>query len=178
MRRFVSFVTLVSFVCVPCVAHAQSTNTSTIVVLVTDPSGAVVRGAQVSVSNDQTGASRQLTSGSNGIAIIAALPLTGTYTVVASLEGFITVRWQNIVLRAGETARINITLGLPSIPSEVTVYGTAQGVRADSQIGRRLDAPTIDETPILGRKITSLPLFNAAFRQGKGTGDLSVSATY
>src|SRR2546423_8824391 len=33
MRRFVSFVTLVSFVCVPCVAHAQSTNTSTIVVL-------------------------------------------------------------------------------------------------------------------------------------------------
>ena len=51
-------------------------------------------------------------------------------------------------------------------------------MRADAQIGRRLDAPTIDETPILGRKITTLPLFNSAFRQGKGTGDLFVNATY
>ena len=39
-------------------------------------------------------------------------------------------------------------------------------------------AQTIDETPILGRKVTTLPLFNSAFRQGKGTGDLFVNATY
>ena len=58
------------------------------------------------------------------------------------------------------------------------VYGTTQGVRADAQIGRRLDSATIDETPILGRKVTTLPLFNSAFRQGKGTGDLFVNATY
>jgi len=51
-------------------------------------------------------------------------------------------------------------------------------VRADAQIGRRLDSPTIDETPILGRKATTLPLLNSAFRQGKGTGDLFVNATY
>ena len=52
--------------------------------------------------------------------------------------------------------------------SEVTVYGTTKGVRADPQIGRRLDSQTIDETPMLGRKVTTLPLFNSAFRQGKG----------
>ena len=46
------------------------------------------------------------------------------------------------------------------------------------QIGRRLDSPQIDETPILGRKVTTLPLLNSAFRQGKGTGDLFVNATY
>ena len=62
--------------------------------------------------------------------------------------------------------------------TEVVVYGTTQGVRADAQIGRRLDSATIDETPILGRKVTTLPLFNSAFRQGKGTGDLFVNATY
>src|SRR5262245_17705595 len=62
--------------------------------------------------------------------------------------------------------------------SEVTVYGTSQGVRADAVIGRRIDSETIDETPILGRKLTTLPLFNSAFRQGKGTGDLFVNATY
>ena len=58
------------------------------------------------------------------------------------------------------------------------VYGTTQGVRADAQIGRRLDDSTIDETPILGRKVTTLPLLNASFRQAKGTGDLFVNATY
>ena len=39
-------------------------------------------------------------------------------------------------------------------------------------------ARQIDETPILGRKVTTLPLLNSAFRQGKGTGDLFVNATY
>jgi hypothetical protein len=62
--------------------------------------------------------------------------------------------------------------------SEVTVYGTTEGTRADAQIGRRLDSQAIDNTPILGRKITTLPLLNSAFRQGKGTGDLFVNATY
>ena len=51
-------------------------------------------------------------------------------------------------------------------------------MRADPQIGRRNDSAQIDETPILGRKVTSLPLLNSAFRQGKGTGDLFVNATY
>ena len=48
---------------------------------------------------------------------------------------------------------------------------------------RRADRPAagqrdIDEIPILGRKVTTVPLFNSAFRQGKGTGDLFVNATY
>src|SRR5262249_42904666 len=54
----------------------------------------------------------------------------------------------------------------------------AQGVRADAQIGGRLDSTQIDETPILGRKVSSVPLLNAAFRSAKGTGDLFVNATY
>jgi hypothetical protein len=51
-------------------------------------------------------------------------------------------------------------------------------VRADAQIGGRLESATIDETPILGRKVSSLPLLNSAFRSAKGTGDLFVNATY
>ena len=54
----------------------------------------------------------------------------------------------------------------------MTVYGTTQGVRADPQIGRRLDGPTIDETPILGRKVTTLPLFDSSFRQAAAPGQL------
>ena len=157
---------------------AQSPNTSTIVVLVTDQSGAVVSDAKVTVTNSQTGPVREATSGSDGSVSFPALSLTGTYTVAVSKQGFTGEERKDVTLRAGETATLRAKLLVGSEQAEVTVYGTAEGVRADAQIGRRLDSPTIDETPILGRKVTTLPLFNSSFRQGKGTGDLFVNATY
>jgi Carboxypeptidase regulatory-like domain/TonB dependent receptor-like, beta-barrel len=159
-------------------ALAQSPNTSTVVVLVADQSGAVVKDAKVSVTNNQTGAVRESISGADGSATFPALSLTGTYTVSVSKQGFATEEHKDISLRAGETATLRVKLLVGTEKSEVTVYGTNSGVRADAQIGGRLDSQTVDETPILGRKITTLPLFNSSFRQGKGTGDLFVNATY
>ena len=175
--RMREFLPLLLFLSVQA-AIAQSTNTSTIVVLVTDQSGGVIKDAKVSMTNSETGAVRETVSGTDGSATVPALPLTGAYTVAVSKEGFGSEERKDVTLRAGETATLKVKLLVGSQRAEVTVYGTNQGVRADSQIGRRLDAPTIDETPILGRKLTTLPLFNSAFRQGKGTGDLFVNATY
>ena len=159
-------------------ALAQSPNTSTVVVLVSDQSGAVVKDARVLVTNNQTGAVREAMSGADGSATFPALSLTGNYTVAVSKPGFATEEHKTLSLRAGETATLRVKLLVGSEKSEVTVYGTNSGVRADAQIGGRIDSQTVDETPILGRKITTLPLFNSAFRQGKGTGDLFVNATY
>ena len=133
---------------------------------------------RVSVANNQTGAVRDVVSGSDGSATITALPLTGTYRVLVSKQGFSDERLDDVTLRAGETATLKVRLTVGTAKTEVTVYGTTEGVRADAQIGQRLDSATIDETPILGRKVTTLPLLNSAFRQGKGTGDLFVNATY
>ena len=166
------------FAILPAPAFAQSPNTSTVVVLVTDQSGAVVKDAKVSVTNNQTGAVRDATSATDGSATFPALALTGTYTVAVSKQGFGREERKDVSLRAGETATLQVRLLVGSEKAEVMVYGTNQGVRADPQIGARLDTETIDETPILGRKITTLPLFSSAFRQGKGTGDLFVNATY
>ena len=159
-------------------ASAQSPNTSTIVVLVTDQSGALAPDANVTVTNAQTGASREAVSGRDGSATIPALPLSGPYVVRVSKAGFGTEERSDVVLRSGETATLKVRLHIGSERTNVTVYGTAQGVRADAQIGGRLDAARIDETPILGRKVSSVPLLNAAFRQAKGTGDLFVNVTY
>src|SRR5437016_4269892 len=157
---------------------AQSPNTATMIVVVIDQAGAVVKDAKVSVVNTATGAVRDAVSGSDGSATIPALPLTGTYTVAVSKAGFGNEELKDITLRSGETATLKVKLLVGSAQSEIVVYGTAQGVRADPQIGRRLDSPQIDETPILGRKLSTLPLLNSAFRQGKGTGDLFVNQTY
>jgi hypothetical protein len=160
------------------IAPAQSPNTASMMVVVVDQNGAAVPGAKLSVVNNATGALREAISGSDGSATFSALSLTGTYTLLVSSQGFGNEERKDITLRSGETATMKVTLVVGSEKAEVTVFGTTEGVRADAQIGTRLDSPTIDETPILGRKATTLPLLNSAFRQGKGTGDLFVNATY
>src|SRR5207253_2760158 len=128
--------------------------------------------------NSATGAVREAVSGNDGTATIPALSLTGTYTVGVSKQGFGNEERKDITLRSGETATLKVTLLAGSQSAEVTVYGTAEGVRANPQIGLPLNSPQINQTPILGRKTSSLPLLNSAFRQGKGTGDLFVNQTY
>src|ERR1035437_2789028 len=155
------------FACIAAPAAAQSPNTATMIVAVVDQTGAVVKDAKVSVVNTATGAVREAVSGSDGSATIPVLSLTGTYTVGVSKAGFGDEGLKDITLRSGETATLKVKLQVGSGKTEVTVYGTAEGVRADPQIGRRLDSPQIDETPILGRKVTSLPLLNSAFRRSE-----------
>jgi len=160
------------------IAAAQSPNTASMIIVVVDQNGAVVKDAKVSVTNTATGALREALSGNDGSATIPALSLTGTYTVSVSKDGFGTEERKDITLRSGETATLKVTLLPGSQQAEVTVYGTAEGVRSNPQIGLPVNSPQIDQTPILGRKATTLPLLNSAFRQGKGTGDLFVNATY
>src|SRR5262245_17864721 len=171
-----AFMALLAFIATP--TRAQSPNTATMIVAVVDQAGAVVKDAKVLVVNNATGAAREAVSGSDGSATIPALSLTGTYTVSVSREGFGAQELKDVTLRSGETATLKVKLLVGPEKAEVIVYGAAEGVRADPQIGRRLDNHQIDETPILGRKVTTLPLLNSAFRQAKGTGDLFVNATY
>lgn len=157
---------------------AQSPNTASIMIKVVDQNDAVVPGAGITVVNTATGARRDAVSGSEGSATITALSLTGTYSVSVNKAGFAAEPVSGLSLRAGETATFRIKLVVAGGQNEVTVYGTAEGVSDDPQIGLPLESKQIDETPILGRKVSSLPLLNSAFRQGKGTGDLFVNSTY
>ena len=176
--------TLVALVCALALApaprgFAQSPNTASLIVVVVDPNDAIVPGANISVVNTATGAAREAVSDGEGSATIPALALTGTYTVTVAKQGFANEERTGITLRSGETATVKVKLLVGTAAEEsVTIYGTVEGVRANPQIGLPLDSPRIDETPILGRKATTLPLLNSAFRQGKGTGDLFVNATY
>src|ERR1700752_606533 len=159
-------------------ALGQSPNNATVIVRVNDQAGAVIRDAKVAIVNTATGATREAVSSDDGTATFAALSLTGTYKVTVSREGFGNEEREGLTLRSGETATLKVTLQAGSQNAEVTVYGTTEGVRAEPQIGLPLPSQQIDETPILGRKTSALPLLNSAFRQGKGTGDLFVNQVY
>jgi hypothetical protein len=148
------------------------------IVTAVDQNGAVVRDAKVTVVNNATGAIRESISGTDGTVTIPALSLTGSYTITVSKEGFGNEERKDIILRSGETAALKVTLLPGSQTAQVTVFGTAEGVHNNPQIGLSIASAQIAETPILGRKVSSLPLLNSAFRQGKGTGDLFVNQTY
>src|SRR5262245_16855689 len=100
---------------------AQSPNTATMIVIVTDQTGAVVTDARVTVLNTATGDSREAISGSDGRATFAALSLTGTYKVTVARKGFGTEERQDLTLRSGETAMLKVTLLAGSQTAEVTV---------------------------------------------------------
>lgn len=159
-------------------SSAQSPNTAAIIISIVDQNDAAVPGAAITLTNTATGAVRDAISGDQGSVTLTALPINGEYKVAVAKSGFNADDVTGLTLLAGETAQVKVKLTVAGGKSEVTIFGTAEGVRADAQIGKRLDSPVINETPILGRKLTTLPLLNSAFRQGKGTGDLFVNQTY
>jgi hypothetical protein len=159
-------------------ARAQTPNTATLLVTVVDQNDATVTGAKVSANNLANGTVREAVSGLDGSALIAALSINGAYNVTVSKQGFVTAAVNEISLRAGETAGVRVKLVVSGVAAEVTVYGTTQGVADSPELGTRLDSARVDATPILGRKISALPLQNAAFRNAKGTGDLFMNSVY
>ena len=152
---------------------AQTSDTASIRGSVVDSNRAAIPGASVVLTNQQTGIKRETTTDSNGNYAITNLPLTGNYRLMVTAPNFAIQEKSDLQLRANETATANVTLAPNGTTENVTIIGTAEGVRSDSsQLGLRLDSKKIEETPVLGRKTTNLVLPNSAVRSARGTGDL------
>ncbi len=145
---------------------------------VSDASGAPIAGASIVVTNTETGFSRSISTDASGAYSLSGLPLTGSYEIKFSHEGLAAETRSGLTLRAGATATADAVLQPLAVEDAITVFGTTEGVRTDSpQIGTRMDAERIAETPILGGKVTSLPLLSSAVRSARGTGDLFLNNT-
>ena len=157
---------------------AQTNDTAAVRGQVLDQNKAAIVHAKVVVTNELTAFSREAETDGQGLYSIAGLPVTGSYKLTVTSGGFAAKDVAGIGLRAGEAATFDVTLVPAGGTSEITVIGTTEGVRDTPQIGLPLDSKRIDETPLLGRKLTALPLLNSAFRPAKGTGDLFVNQIY
>jgi Carboxypeptidase regulatory-like domain len=154
-------------------AAAQTPDTATLTGTIHDATHASVPDASVSITNQLTGLHRTTHTSASGDFSLTALPVAGTYTVEASRPGFAPARLEHIALAAGSTARIAITLSVSPANTAITVRGTANDVRIDEpQLGDRLGPAQIEETPLLNRRITFLPLLNAANRPAINQGDI------
>src|SRR3989442_12733002 len=81
----------------------------TITGTIVDPQGAVVPGAKVTITEDATGLSYEVQSGSEG-EYIRPLLKPGTYTVTAEAAGFRRVAQKNVVLVGGDRVGVPLTL--------------------------------------------------------------------
>jgi hypothetical protein len=152
---------------------AQTPDTAALLGTVGDPSHAAIIGAHITVTNETTGLRRTVDSDSTGHFTLAGLPAAGAYTVNISKDGFATGQTTHIQLVPGSSAIVTLTLKVAGETSIVTVDGTASGLRADQpQLGINLASEQIQQTPLVTRRITALPLLNSANRPAINQGDI------
>lgn len=117
--------------------------------LVTDPSGAVVSGTTVTLTNSATGEKRTTVTTSAGVYAFPALPVVGTYTVQISSKGFKSVKVQGIAVSVGISVTKDIKLELGAATEQVTVEAGAEMVQtADSSLSTLVDRRVWQNMPL------------------------------
>lgn len=163
--------------------YAQSAGTGAIAGTVTDPSGAAVASAKVTLTSLATGQTRAATTGPNGDYRFSLLP-PGNYKLDFGASGFKTASVPSIAVVTTETATVNQALEVGSVTQTVTVESNAQVLQTESA--------TLGGT-VSGARINALPMANGNYTEilslspgtsvgvdnatalGKGTQDISAN---
>src|SRR5437016_10566638 len=120
---------------------------ATIVGRVTDDSGAVVPGANITITNIGTNESRSVVVNDSGEYAIPQLA-PGQYTLTAEYTGFNKAVRSGIVLETNQDARLDIVLKVGGITEEVQVSAAAPLVTTENaSLGNVVDQSKIDELP-------------------------------
>jgi hypothetical protein len=128
---------------------AQSSVYATLSGRVDDPSGALVPGASVVLTNQETGAVETTTTSEGGSYQFARIA-PGRYTLTASLAGFGTAR-QNLALAVNDVAVLNVALPLETLATAVTVQADATISSRATAASTLLDRELFENLPLLGR---------------------------
>jgi hypothetical protein len=164
---------LLSTLALPLFLAAQTPDTAILHGRIVDPSRAAAPGVAVKVRNTQSGLERTALTDASGAFTLEGLPVAGAYEITAGKQGFADVQLSGIQLQGGTTASVDLQLSVAGGKSAITVTGVAGEVRTDQpQIGVRLSAGDAEETPLLNRRITYLPMLDAANRPAINQGDV------
>ena len=125
---------------------------------VTDSSGAVVAGADVSVHNQDTGAEYHAKTNGSGLYELAALPV-GNYKLELRAPGMHTQTINNLVLEVSQSVRRDVTMTVGSTTTTVDVSGAAPVIDTSTMtVGQVIDNKTTQEIPLNGRHFVDLSL--------------------
>ncbi len=129
---------------------------ATITGTITDPSGSVIPGAQVTVIDAATGQTRRAQTNSTGSYQFAELNI-GRYSLRAEAPGFKAYEQTGIVLNVNDTIRVDAAMQVGAAQETVTVEASAVEVQSDSsEISDLISGKQMSQLAINGRNIVSL----------------------
>jgi hypothetical protein len=118
---------------------------------VTDPTGALIPGAKVTVENVETGYRREVVTGNEGLYRIPVLPL-GTYKISVEAGGFRPYRREGVVISAGAIATVNVAMQVGNAETVVTVTDAANFTEpARTDFGSTLSSKFVANLPLVSR---------------------------
>jgi hypothetical protein len=130
--------------------------TATILGNVTDPSGASVPKAQVTVTNTQTNVSVVTQTTDSGAYTVPNLN-PGTYSVTIKMPGFQTASLPNLAVSAGDRRRTDAALAIGAASETVEITTTAPVLQTDSStIGSNVTQRAVQDLPLNGRNYINL----------------------
>lgn len=134
-------------------AFAQSAAVSGRVI---DPSGAVVRDAEVIITHEGTGATRQAKSNSEGLYSFTFVQ-SGRYTLVATAEGFKRFEQRDVIVEPAQAAAIDIRLEVGAKAETITVIDSTGAINTiDATRGNAFGTRAILQLPLEGRNVSGL----------------------
>src|ERR1700758_4186273 len=149
------------FVLLATVTLSAQTFRGTILGTVTDPSGAVVAGAKVTVKNTGTGLERSTETSGDGSYSLPELPI-GTYDVTVTQGGFQTFVARGVTVDVATERRVDASLQAGHISGHGEVSGELlpPGETPTAELGGTLTADTIENLPVNGRDYAKLIYLN------------------
>lgn len=138
------------------VPFSLAQSTSQLNGIVSDPSGATVAGATITLTDSGTDLERSTTTGASGLYQFLDVP-PGTYLLQATAKGFARFAASSVTLVVKTPATINIKLQLAGAAETVNVQDIAPLInRTDASLGNTVDQDQIAQLPIADRNVVQL----------------------
>jgi hypothetical protein len=150
-----------------------------IVGTVTDSSGGAVPGVKVTIENEATQVSREVTADKNGYFVAEELP-AGSYRLIAERTGFKRITKSGNELTAGGRLTVDLRLELGSVTETITVAASGDTVNTTSgEISTTITEQQVLHMALNQRHYESLVgLVPGAALQGSGTNPAALTANY
>jgi len=119
---------------------------------VTDPSGAAIPGATITISEDATGVTTVVQTDESGN-FIRPLLKPGSYTASAEAEGFKTTIQTGLIVQSSSRVQANFILEIGAVTETIEVTALPPALQTEStQMGGTLEARQTSELPLGGQR--------------------------
>src|SRR6185437_4389000 len=149
-----TWATAVSLLAISCTCLIAQTVSSQLIGTVQDPANAVIVGADVQITDQNSTATRSMKSRSDGTFIFPDIQ-AGQYTLTIKASGFKTRVKKNIEVQTSDNRNVgNIVMELGNVTDQVTVTAEAAAIQlSSSEKSREVDNTEIENMPERGRDI-------------------------